>query len=66
MLENDKREISAHNYEDLINMIRKKFKINQSKDLRFEYWSNLYQDWMIMESLPEDNAKIRVSFNEEK
>jgi hypothetical protein len=64
--EKDKREIYSHNLEDLIKSIREKFKIDEKFSLRIEYWSIVYQDWIILESLPDSNSKIKVSLEDKK
>lgn len=64
--EKDKREICAYTLADLIKCIRDKFKIDEKFSLRIEYWSIVYQDWIILESLPETNSKIKVTLEEIK
>ncbi len=60
----DKREICVNVFEDLIKTIRDKFKIDEKFGMRVEYWSVVYQDWILLESLPESNSKIKVSLEE--
>jgi hypothetical protein len=62
----DKREICAYSIEDLIKNIHDKFEIeNDHQFLRMEYWSLVYQDWILLDGqLPEINSKIKICLKE--
>ena len=57
----DKRDIAASDCDELERAIRDRFKIDDASRIRSEYWSNVYQEWMLLDqTLPEPNSKIQL------
>lgn len=57
--QDDKREVEGTSYEDLVNNIKAKFGL-KNEEFRIEYWSLRYQEWILMESLPENESKLQL------
>jgi hypothetical protein len=60
----NKREIKASSYEELLKLIQEKFQFIDMNMIRIEYWSKVYEDWILLESLPEDKSKIQINQKE--
>lgn len=56
--QSDKREVKGTTYEELIVNIKEKYDLTDQ--FKIEYWSNTYQEWILMESLPENESKLQL------
>ena len=58
---NVKREISASSYKDLIDNVRIQFELDA--DFKLEAFFESYQDWIVIDSLPDNQSKLRILLN---
>ncbi len=55
-----KREISAHSYQELVDNTRIKYELEES-NFKIEAFFESYQDWIVIDSLPDNQSKLRIS-----
>jgi len=62
LIEHDdlKREVKANTYQELLDEIKSLLIYNGEKT-KIEYWSNVYNDWLLLESLPDNESRIKIS-----
>ena len=58
--DNLKREVKASSYQELLDQIESLLVYNGEKT-KIEYWSNVFNDWLLLESLPDNESKIKIS-----
>ena len=58
-------EITASTIEELSKNVRDRHKINNEEELIFQYWSDKYQDWILMDTMPSQYSKIKVIINQD-
>ena len=59
-LNGDTRIISASNLDDIIQNIKVKYGLNNSAQIRINYWSDEYHEWIFLDTFPPENTKLQV------
>ena len=59
----NKYEISATSTENFYESVKEKLGIKENAKIKAEYWSDKYQEWIIMQSLPESSSKLKISLD---
>ena len=59
-LNGDARIISASNLDDIIQNIKTKYALNNLHQIRINYWSDEYHEWIFLDTFPPENTKLQV------
>jgi hypothetical protein len=59
-LNGDKRIITASNLDDIIQNVREKYNLGKSNQIRINYWSDEYQEWIFLDVFPPEKTKLQV------
>ena len=65
-LNGDKRVITASNLDDIIKNIKTKYSLSNSHQIRVNYWSDVYNEWMFLDTFPPEKTKLQVVLIEQK
>jgi hypothetical protein len=59
-LNGDARIISASTLEDIIQNVKIKYALSNSHQIRINYWSDEYHEWIFLDTFPPENTKLQV------
>lgn len=65
-LNGDRRLVSATCLEDIIKNIKLKYSINDIQPMRINYWSDVYNTWVYLDTMPPDRTKLQVILMDNK